>query len=395
VIASGLAPALVESGQMCCGVLVPSDEPAAGTARPAPADGVTVTPRWILHLDLDQFIAAVEIRRRPELRGRPVVVGGDGDPTRRRQVVATASYEARAFGVHSGMPLTTAHRRCPDAVFLPADREAYDAASAEVWEVVREIPVVVEVWGWDEGFLGTDVDDPETLAQQVRDVVARRTGFTCCIGIGDNKVRAKLATGFAKARDGETPDAAAGVFRLTRENWAAVMGDRPSDALWGIGSRTASKLAELGIGTVRELATADVDELRRRFGPTTGPWLASLGRGMGDRTVTSAPWVPRGRSREETLQEDLVDRADLEAVLRRIAGQVVEDVADSGRAVTQVGIKVRFVPFVTTTRVHKLAMPTTDPSVVEDNAVALLDRLELGRPVRLLGVRVELSDPRG
>ena len=124
--------------------------------------------RWILHLDLDQFIAAVEIRRRPELRGLPVVVGGDGDPTRRRQVVATASYEARAFGVRSGMPLSTALRRCPDAVFLPSDRAAYDAASAEVWDLVRQQPLLVEVWGWDEGFLGTDVDDPIALAHELR-----------------------------------------------------------------------------------------------------------------------------------------------------------------------------------------------------------------------------------
>lgn len=376
---------------MCCGV--PVFPPDDTSERSAVAAGVTVTPRWVLHLDLDQFIAAVEIRRRPELRGLPVVVGGDGDPTRRRQVVATASYEARAFGVHSGMPLSTAFRRCPEAVFLPSDRDAYDAASAEVWDVVRELPVVVEVWGWDEGFLGTDTDDPETLAREIRDVVAARTGFTCCIGIGDNKIRAKLATGFAKARDGETPDAAVGVYRLTRESWMSVMGDRRTDALWGVGAKTAGKLAELGIATVRELAEADVDGLRQRFGPTTGPWLASLGRGIGDRSVTSVPWVPRGRSREETLHDDLVDRGDLERVLRRIAGEVVEDVAPSGRAVTHVGIKVRFVPFFTTTRVHKLPAPTTDPNVVQDTAAALLDRLELGRPVRLLGVRVELTDP--
>ena len=145
---------------------------------------MTVTPVWVLHVDLDQFIAAVEIRRQPALRGRPVVVGGDGDPTRRRQVVATASYEARAFGVHSGMPLTTAHRKCPDAVFLPSDRDAYDAASAEVWDVVRELDVVTEVWGWDEAFLATDVDDPESLAHQIRETVSRRTEFTCCVGRG-------------------------------------------------------------------------------------------------------------------------------------------------------------------------------------------------------------------
>ncbi len=160
---------------------------------------VTVTPAWLLHVDLDQFIAAVEIRRDPTLRGRPVVVGGDGDPTRRRQVVATASYEARAFGVHSGMPLTAALRRCPDAVFLPSDRDAYDAASEEVWNVVRELPVVTEVWGWDEAILGSDTDDPEALARQVRRAVVQSTGFTCCVGIGDNKLRAKMATGFAKA----------------------------------------------------------------------------------------------------------------------------------------------------------------------------------------------------
>src|SRR5688500_17734191 len=116
---------------------------------------------WILHVDLDQFLAAVEVRRRPELAGRPVVVGGDGNPHRPRQGVATAWCEARAFGVHSGMPLAGARRRCPDAVFLPSDRPAYDAASAEVMATLRSLPVVVEVWGWDEAFVGVTSEDPE------------------------------------------------------------------------------------------------------------------------------------------------------------------------------------------------------------------------------------------
>jgi DNA polymerase IV len=356
-------------------------------------DAVTVTPEWVLHVDLDQFIAAVEIRRDPSLRGRPVVVGGDGDPTRRRQVVATASYEARAFGVRSGMPLSTAARRCPDAVFLPSDHEAYDAASEEVWTVVRELPVVTEVWGWDEGFVGDDVDNPEELAHRIRRTVSERTGLTCCVGIGDNKLRAKIATGFAKAPKGALPEDAPGVFRLTKENWLEVMGDRPTDALWGIGARTSEKLAELGISTVRGLGAADLDAMRTRFGPKTAPWLVSLGRGLGDRTVTNAPWVPRGRSRETTYEHDVLERSDLEEKLRQLAAGVVADVSPSGRAITHVGIKVRFVPFFTTTRVHKLPSPTLDAALVADNAVALLDRLELGRPIRLLGVRVELTDP--
>jgi len=347
---------------------------------------------WILHLDLDQFIAAVEIRRRPELRGLPVVVGGDGDPTRRRQVVATASYEARRFGVHSGMALSTALRRCPDAVFLPSDRDAYDAASAQVWDAVRELPVVVEVWGWDEGFLGTDVSDPETLAQQSRRHVRERTGFTCCVGIGDNKLTAKLATGFAKAAPGQLPESAPGVFRLTHANWFDVMGQRPTQALWGIGTKTASKLESLGITTVNQLARADVDELRTQFGPTTGPWLAALGRGLGDRTITTEPWQPKGRSREETYEHDLVERSDIEEQLRTLATDVVGDVAATGRLITHVAIKVRFAPFITKTRVRKLPTPTHDAQVVADAAVGLLDRLEMDRPIRLLGVRVDLAD---
>jgi DNA polymerase IV len=355
---------------------------------------VPATSRWILHLDLDQFIAAVEIRRRPELRGLPVVVGGDGDPTRRRQVVATASYQARAFGVRSGMPLSTALRRCPEAVFLPADRAAYDEASVEVWDVVRGVVDLVEVWGWDEGFIGVDVDDPETLAHALRRTVEERTSFTCCVGIGDNKIRAKLATGFAKAAEGSLPEDAAGVYRLTCDNWFDVMGARSTAALWGVGAKTPEKLAAMGILTVESLARADVAELQARFGPTTGPWLRSLGLGKGSRTVSSEPYTPRGHSREETLREDLVERADVEATLRRLAAEVMDDVGGE-RTVTHVAIKVRFAPFFTTTRIHKLAVPTLDVATVQDAAVGLLDRLEQGRPVRLLGVRVSLHTPEG
>ena len=197
---------------------------------------------WILHVDLDQFLAAVEILRRPELAGRPVVVGGDGNPNRPRQVVATASYEARAFGVRSGMPLVQAARRCPDAVFLPSDRPAYDAASARVMATLRSFPVIVEVWGWDEAFVGVRTADPEAFARELKARVLAETGLTCAVGIGETKLQAKTATGFAKP---------GGVARLTRRTWIETMGDRPVTALWGIGTRTASRLAESGIHTVR------------------------------------------------------------------------------------------------------------------------------------------------
>jgi nucleotidyltransferase/DNA polymerase involved in DNA repair len=340
--------------------------------------------RWVLHVDLDQFIAAVEVLRRPELRGRPVVVGGDGDPAK-RGVVSTASYEARAHGVHSGLPLRTAARRCPDAVFLPVDREAYETVSAQVMAALREFDVVVEVMGWDEAFLGADTGDPEALAREIADRVRARTQLDCSVGIGRNKLQAKLATGFGKP---------AGVFRLTPDNWFEVLGDRPPDALWGIGAKTAHKLAEAGIGTVRELAAADPAALAARFGPTTGPWLVLTARGLGSARVDDTPYVPRSRGRETTFQQDL---REVSAEVVRLARQVTADVAAEQRPVIRVVVKIRYAPFFTSTHGHTLAapVPPTDEAAlgvaIEAGALAALELFTGRRPVRLVGVRAELE----
>jgi DNA polymerase-4 len=331
---------------------------------------------WVLHVDLDQFIAAVEVLRHPELKGRPVVVGGDGDPAK-RSVVATASYEARAFGVHSGMPMRTAAGKCPDAVFLPSDPPAYDEVSARVMAVLREFPVVVEVLGWDEAFIGVDTDDPEALAADIQRAVTERTEMTCAVGIGDNKLRAKLATGFAKP---------SGVYRLTKDNWVAVMADRPTEALWGIGGKTARKLADLGLKTVRQLALADPADLARRFGPKMGPWYWELARGASGTEVTATPWVAKGRSREVTFQTNLTDPAEIAAEIVLLAHRVAEDVAEEGRPAHRIGLKVRFAPFITVTRSLTLPAPTGDAAALEAAALEVLGMFELTREVRLLGV---------
>jgi DNA polymerase IV len=349
---------------------------------------------WVLHVDMDQFIAAVEIRRRPELRGLPVVVGGSGDPTLPRQVVATASYEARSFGVRSGMPVRAAYKKCPDAVFLPSDPAAYDAASAEVMDTLRSFPVVVEVWGWDECFVGAETGDPEALAAQLRTAVVERTGLTCSVGIGDNKTRAKLATGFAKhershAEPFEGAAGGGGVYRLTADNWREVMDHRPLRDLWGIGSRMERNLNELGLSTVADLAAADVDVLKKRFGPKMGAWYAALGRGLGDTQVTDVPREPVSRSHEETFASDLVERPAVERELRRIATEVTREVVADGRTIQRVWVKIRFVNFYTPIKSRKLPAPTQDPEVVAVTALTLLEKFELRRPIRLLGVRVE------
>lgn len=339
---------------------------------------------WVLHLDLDQFVAAVEVLRRPELRGRPLVIGGSGDPTRRRQVVATASYEAREFGVHSGMPLTVAARRCPDAVFLPSDHVAYEAASRQVWAAVRALPVVVEELGWDEGFIGARTDDPEALAQAIQATVLDATGLHSSIGIGDSRLRAKTATGFAKPR---------GVHRLTEDSWLPVMGGRPTRDLWGIGPRLAERLAALGIRTVADLATADEAVLVDTFGPTNGPYLLDLGRGGRDARVLAAPRPRVGRSREVTYPADLTDPDDVAAGVAAMARELATATAADGRLVARVAVKVRQAPFLTSTKIAKLEDPTVDPALVEAGALRVLARFGELRPVRLLGVRVEYDSP--
>ncbi|WP_219414130.1 DNA polymerase IV [Pseudonocardia nigra] len=337
---------------------------------------------WVLHVDLDQFLAAVEILRRPELAGRPVVVGGKGDPTQ-RGVVATASYAAREHGVRSGMPLRTAAKRCPDAVFLPADNTHYEAVSEEVMATLRGFPdLVVEVMGWDEAFVGAETDDPEALAREVQAAVLAATRLSCSVGIGDNLLRAKIATEFGKP---------AGMFRLTAADWDEVMGDRPTRALWGIGAKTAAKLTDRGLTTVRELAAADPAWLAAELGPVLGPWYVQLGRGIGRERVEGTPWVPRSRSHETTFQENLTEwdavRTEVAALARRVAG----DIATEDRPAARVAVKVRFAPFSTYTRSATLDAPTTDPDRLAAAALDVLDLFTSRRPVRLLGVRAEFA----
>lgn len=336
---------------------------------------------WVLHVDLDEFIAAAEVLRHPELAGRPVIVGGRGVPTE-RGVVATASYAAREWGVHSGMPLRAALRRAPEGIFLAVDHEYYEAVSARVMSVVRGLDAPVEVLGWDEAFLGVRTTHPEAWAGRIQREVLVATGLHCSVGIGDNKVRAKNATGFAKPR---------GTFRLTRENWLAVMGGRPTAELWGVGKRVAARLARHGIDTVAQLALAPLEVLTGEFGPNLGRWYAALGRGVGSAEVDGTPRVARGHSRETTFQSNLTSAAQIAAALRVLAEAACADAVAEGRDIIRVTVKVRYAPFLTRTMSRKLAAPTGDCGAVVGEALALAGRIEPGREVRLLGVRVELD----
>jgi DNA polymerase-4 len=265
-------------------------------------------------------------------------------------------------------------------VFLPADRAAYDAASEEVMAALAELGYVTEVLGWDEAFVAVPADDPEAVARRIREHIRAATRLESSVGIGENRIQAKLASNFAKP---------AGVYRLTHQNWADVMGGQPTGALLGIGAKTERKLAELGIATVADLATADLATVAARLGPTIGPWLVQTARGLGSDEVSADPYVPRSRSRETTFQRNIADWEQVRAEVLRLAAQVTRDVEAEQRPAVRIVVKVRHAPFFTSTHGHTLAEPTSDETVIGQAALAALDKFSDRRPVRLLGVRAE------
>ena len=317
----------------------------------------------VLHVDLDQFIAAVEMLRRPELAGRPVVVGGHGDPTR-RGVVATANYAAREHGIRSGMPLRTAARRCPDAVFLPADNAAYEAASDEVMAVLRSFGptdgAVVEVLGWDEAFMGFTTDDAVDVAQRIRDEVHTRTRLTCCVGIGDNLLRAKIATAFAKppVRSEAGHPAGTGRVHAHREELGRGNG-RPADPS-AVGNRRedGSEARRAGPAHGPRAGRRRPDRARGGPGARARPVVRATraGRRAGSWSAASRGWpAPAGTRRP--LPTDLTDWAEVRSAAAGLARRVAADVTAEGRPAARVGVTVRFAPFTTRTRSATLSEP--------------------------------------
>lgn len=225
-------------------------------------------------------------------------------------------------------------------------------------------------------------DEPEEVARSVQLAVRERTRLSCSIGIGDNKLRVKTATGFAKP---------AGIDRLTAHEWFDVMGGRPTEALWGVGKKTARRLANLGIESVRELAATDEPKLAAAFGPRTGPWLGALARGEDSSPVRSAPRRAKSRSLELTFDENVDDPAAIAAEVRRMAGELAGQFERDGRRAVGVTIKLRFAPFLTHSRSLRLEEPSSDTETLVAAANRALARFELDRPVRLVGVKADLQ----
>ncbi|HEX7077051.1 MAG TPA: DNA polymerase IV [Candidatus Eisenbacteria bacterium] len=346
--------------------------------------------RRIVHIDMDAFYASVEQRDRPELRGRPVAVGGS--PTE-RGVVAAASYEARRHGVRSAMPTSQAIRLCPDLVVVPPDFKKYRAVSREVLTILREVTPLVEPLSLDEAYLDVTQNawgEPlgVHVAKRVKAAIRETTGLTASAGVAPNKFLAKIASGWRKP-DGLT------VVAPERVEW--FLQQLSVDALWGVGPVTARRLRACGIERVVDLRTADPETLRNAVG-SAAEWLRRLSVGEDDRPVEPNR-ASKSSSSECTYAEDLTDLGRIREEIATMARDNALWLGRKGLAARTVTIKVRYNDFSTVTRSHS-DRATNDADAVVERAVALLERTEAGRrPVRLLGAGVHnlesLAEPRG
>jgi DNA polymerase-4 len=358
---------------------------------------IAAPPRIILHVDMDAFFAAIEQRDRPELRGKPVIVGGTPEG---RGVVSTASYEARSFGIHSAMPAATAVRLCPQGVFLRVDGAKYHAVSEQVMAILARHAEAIEQVSVDEAFLdltgvAADHRAAETLARRIKREISSELKLTASVGVGPNKFLAKLASDLRK------PD---GLVVIRPEQAEAFLAPLPVGKLWGVGPKTEKRLQELGLRTIGDIARTPVERLRALLG-AWGDLLRELSRGVDDRPVETSREV-KSVSSETTFPKDLFEIKEMRRVLTDLSREVARRLRDEEVRARTIAIKVRFASFHTLTRQLSLPEATDRADIIRRTAHRLLDEVDRGgQGLRLLGVRgsglargprqLSLFDPRG
>lgn len=345
--------------------------------------------RAVIHIDIDAFFAAVELKKNPSYRGKAVIVGGDGDPEG-RSVVSAASYEARARGVAPGMTLKKAARLCPAGVFLPVDFASYEAESDRFMDLVREYGPLVESFGLDEVFVEPElpssadpIESAVEIAREIKSRIRSELKLVASAGVGPNKLLAKMACDLGK------PD---GLFTIAAKDVDRLFAPMPASKLWGVGPRTGARLKELVINTIGDIARTPVSHLVRNFGAETGRKLHEHSRGMDDSPVV--PFAgPGSISREVTFESDLRDAHLVKETLLALAEDVVGRMKAAGKCAGEVSIKLRFNDFETTTRSAALDEPTASLNGVRAEAGRLLDSIDLPKAVRLVGIKLSgLSD---
>lgn len=352
--------------------------PMSGLLEPSPP---------ILHVDMDAFFASVELLSRPELRGKPVIVGGRSP----RSVVTSATYEARRYGVHSAMPVGAALRLCPNAIVVEPHMSRYREHSRQVMAIFREVTPLVEPLSIDEAFLDVSgarrlLGESDRIAADLRARVLAETGLTCSVGIAATKFMAKLASGRAK------PD---GMLVIRASETLDYLHPLPVRSLWGVGARTAEQLERLGLRTVGDIAEAPLDTVVRAVGQATGTKLHELALGHDDRQVETES-TEKSVGHERTFDTDVSDLDELRREVLAQAGRVAARLRAAGVEGRTVALKLRFSDFTTITRSHTLSSPTDLGRRIFDEAWEVFSGIDLaGRTVRLIGVRMEQLAPAG
>ena len=328
---------------------------------------------------MDAFFAAVEQIRHPELVGKPVIIGGAGDPTM-RGVVSTASYEARKYGIHSAMPLRRAYRLYPECIFLPVDYDEYMRVSEKIKDILRGFTPLLEDVGIDEAFLDiTNIDmESEEIAKKIKDRIRKEIGLSCSIGIGPNKLIAKIASDMKK------PD---GLTIISEGDIKSMIWPLSVRKIWGVGPKTEIRLNEMEILTVGDLASVPLESLTEEFGKSYGNYLYESSRGVDESPVITY-WEPKSMSRETTFQQDTDNWNVIAINLAELTRDVVDTMKESGYKGKTVTVKIRFSDFNTCTRAKTLDDFSDSLEIIRKAAFETLSRIELKKKVRLIGVRV-------
>ena len=335
--------------------------------------------RSLIHIDMDAFFASVELKKRPELKGKPIIVGGDGDPTK-RGVVSAASYEARKFGVRSSMPLRTAYKKCPQAVFLPVDFEAYENESEKFMSILREYTPLIESFGLDEAFMDVTECSKNTLdiAREIKKRIKEELGLTASVGIAPNKLLAKMASEMNKPNG----------FTVIREkDITKILSPLSVRKLWGVGEKTEMRLHELGVKTIGDLAKLPVRHLESNFGKSFGRMLFEYSHGM-DQSPVVPFYEPSSFSREVTFQQDTRDLYLIKETLFELAKDVVDGMKYDKYKAKTVTLKIRYKDFHTITRAKSVEEPTDSFNDIWAAALEVFNKIDFPKEIRLAGVKV-------
>lgn len=335
--------------------------------------------RAIIHVDMDAFFAAIEEQRHPAYKGKPLVVGGRGNP-RERGVVSTANYEARRFGIESGMPLRVALRKCPLATFLPVDFRKYIEVSARLKAILRDYTPLIESWGLDEAFL--DVSGSERsaveIALEIKERIKEELGLTGSVGVAQNKLLAKMASSMNKPN---------GLTALTGKNASRLISSLPVSKLLWVGKKTTARLKAMGVETIGDLRKTSLTRLREHFGPASSEMLYRYSRGIDESPVV--PYQePKSISHETTFQIDTKNMKIIKDVLFRFAKALEKELTRKGFKGRTVTVKIRYKNFTTHTRAYTLSKLTRSAEAIYEAALKMLDKFDFEREVRLVGLRL-------